>query len=558
MTRRPPRLLVRTLAVIFVTVALLLAAVFVVVTVTVRDQVRQSVTANLESGQRIFGAVERRRQRELQTQAATLAENPTLKAAIDTYAAEMRSGNDTQRSEWLATIANEIDKVAARIDADAVVLADATQHTMAAAGRLADRFPAGRPVAPSGSRGRQGLDGVVQTGGLFFRVVSVPIQLGEVSIGTLYVATNLDQHYAEELAALANARIAILSDGLLVASTLPQATAHQFESAVTRHPSDPTLLLDGESYAFRRLVDVGSTTFYALGSIDESSRTATQTAIGELAMIAAGATALALAASFWVARMLTEPVGQLSESLAQMSVSHDVNLRLPLTGSSRELDALTATFNQLMASVAAAEEQRQAAYMGAIRALATALDARDPYTAGHSDRVSVLSVATARALNLPDDDIEVIRLGALLHDIGKIGVPDAVLLKPGSLTNVEFDIIKQHPTAGARILRSVPFLVPHIPIVELHHERPDGRGYPHGLRGEDIPMAARIVHVADAYDAITSKRAYRGARSSGEALQELWRFAGTQFHAEVVGALATALPGVVSDAIEPAVEQAHA
>ena len=100
---------------------------------------------------------------------------------------------------------------------------------------------------------------------------------------------------------------------------------------------------------------------------------------------------------------------------------------------------------------------------------------------------------------------------------------------------------------GARILRSVPFLAPHIPIVELHHERPDGRGYPHGLRGDDIPLAARIVHVADAYDAMTSARAYRAARPSGDALRELWRCAGTEFHAEIVGALATALPGVTSD-----------
>jgi putative nucleotidyltransferase with HDIG domain len=556
-TRQPPRLLAKTLAVIFVTVALLLGAVFIVVTVMVRDQVRQSVTANLESGQRIFSAVERRRQRELQTQAATLAENPTLKAAIDTYAAETRGGNDTRRSEWLATIANELDKVAARIDSDAIVLADPGQHTMAAAGRFADRWPVGRPIALSGSRGRQGLDGIVQAGSLIFRVVSVPLQLGDVPIGTLYLATTLDQRYAEELAALANARIAIMTDGVLVASTLSASTARQFESEVASHPLDATLSLDGESYAFRRLVDVGATTFYALGSIDESSRTATQTAIRELAVIAAGATALALAASFWVARMLTEPVGRLSHSLAQMSISHAVNVRLPLSGSSRELDALTTTFNGLMASVATAEEQTQAAYMGAIRALATALDARDPYTAGHSDRVSVLSVAIGRTLGLPADDLEIIRLGALLHDIGKIGVPDAVLLKPGSLSNAEFDIIKQHPVAGARILRSVPFLVPHIPIVELHHERPDGLGYPHGLRGDDIPMAARIVHVADAYDAITTKRAYRGARSSGEALRELWRFAGTQFHAEVVGALATAIPGVVSEPSE-ILEKVHA
>jgi putative nucleotidyltransferase with HDIG domain len=162
--------------------------------------------------------------------------------------------------------------------------------------------------------------------------------------------------------------------------------------------------------------------------------------------------------------------------------------------------------------------------------------------------VSVLSVAIGRTLALSADDLEVLRLGALLHDIGKIGVPDDILRKPGGLTAAEFDAIKQHPVLGARILRSVPFLAQHIPIVELHHERPDGRGYPNGLRGDDIPLAARIVHVADAYDAMTSARAYRGARPSGDALRELWRCAGTEFHAEIVGALATALPGVTSEA----------
>ena len=223
-----------------------------------------------------------------------------------------------------------------------------------------------------------------------------------------------------------------------------------------------------------------------------------------------------------------------------------MDARLPLTGSSRELDTLTETFNAQMASVSAAEAEREAACTGAIRALALALDARDPYTAGHSDRVSVLSVAIGRALNLPAADLEVIRLGALLHDIGKIGVPDEVLRKPGALTAAEYDKIKEHPLLGARILRSVPFLADHIPIVELHHERPDGQGYPHGLRDQDIPMSARIVHVADAYDAITSARAYRSGRPSGDALRELWRHAGTMFHAEIVGALANALPGVIS------------
>jgi putative nucleotidyltransferase with HDIG domain len=168
----------------------------------------------------------------------------------------------------------------------------------------------------------------------------------------------------------------------------------------------------------------------------------------------------------------------------------------------------------------------------------------------------VLAVAIARSLDLPEEEVEVLRLGALLHDIGKIGVPDDILRKPTALTDAEFASIKQHPVLGARILRSVPFLSRHIPIVELHHERPDGQGYPLGLRSDDIPLAARIVHVADAYDAMTSARAYRRAMPSSAALRELWRCAGTEFHAEIVGALANALPGVTSDLDQEVLEHA--
>jgi putative nucleotidyltransferase with HDIG domain len=172
--------------------------------------------------------------------------------------------------------------------------------------------------------------------------------------------------------------------------------------------------------------------------------------------------------------------------------------------------------------------------------------------------VSVLSIGIGRTLNLPADDLEVLRLGALLHDIGKIGVPDEVLRKPSALTAAEYDAIKQHPVLGARILRPIPFLSRHIPIVELHHERPDGRGYPHGLHGEDIPLPARIVHVADAYDAMTSARAYRKALPASEAFRELWRCSGTQFHAEIVGALTTALSGVPAATGAPILEAVSA
>ena len=126
-----------------------------------------------------------------------------------------------------------------------------------------------------------------------------------------------------------------------------------------------------------------------------------------------------------------------------------------------------------------------------------------------------------RQIQIGEADLDVLRLGALLHDIGKIGISDEILRKPSALTVEEYEQLKRHPALGARILRQVPFLAPHIPIVELHHEQPDGRGYPFGLRGDEIPVTARIAHVADAFDAMVSARAYRPARESAEAVTEL-------------------------------------
>jgi putative nucleotidyltransferase with HDIG domain len=557
--RRPPRLIVKAVTVAFGTVAALLGVVFVVATFSVRNQVRQTVASNLESTQRLFASVETRRQRALRGQAETLADNATLKAALDTYQFETQANRATVRADLLETIGLVLERVAARVESDAVVLVDSRHVALGAAGRMADRWPRGRPVSlvtRTAPGGLDAFDGVAHMGDKVFRVVSVPLLLDDTAIGTLYVATSLDHAYAGELDDLAGTRIAIVSDGLVVGTTLDERASRQFELAIAAaQPADGTIVLDGESHAFRRLVAVGDTVFYALGSIDESSQAAMRDAMRDLALIGVLGIGLAGIGSYWLARTLSEPIGRLSTSLAAMAASHDVHARLPPTGSSRELDTLTATFNDLMASVALAEAQTEAAYTGSIRALATALDARDPYTAGHSDRVSVLSVAICRQLDMPAADVEVVRLGALLHDIGKIGVPDDVLRKPGALTAAEFDVIKLHPALGARMLRSVPFLAPHIPIVELHHERPDGRGYPFGLRADDIPLDARIVHVADAYDAMTSARAYRGARPPAEALRELWRCAGTEFHADIVAALASALPGVTSDVTYGVLEQ---
>ncbi|MBI4263937.1 MAG: HD domain-containing protein [Acidobacteria bacterium] len=313
-------------------------------------------------------------------------------------------------------------------------------------------------------------------------------------------------------------------------------------------------MLNGEEYAIGALFSLGPARIYTLSSIDAAARAATRDAMMALGTIAFGAFVLAALGSFWLARTLTDPIDRLAGEMEVMTAAHDLRPTLRPTGTSRELDALTDAFNELMRGLVAAEAESRAAYLGAIRALAAALDARDPYTAGHSERVSALSVLMGRQLEIGDSELDVLRLGGLLHDIGKIGLSDEVLRKPGALTSEEFEQIKRHPALEARILRQVPFLAPHLPIVELHHERPDGRGYPFGLRGEDIPWPARIVHVADAFDAMTSARAYRPARAPAEAVAELRRYSGTQFDSACVEALLTALP-LATTAPEPALQE---
>ncbi len=169
-----------------------------------------------------------------------------------------------------------------------------------------------------------------------------------------------------------------------------------------------------------------------------------------------------------------------------------------------------------------------------IYALAATVDAKDHYTYGHSKKVSEYAVALAEALNMPRDRIGIIRAAALLHDIGKIGVPDSILNKQGPLTETEWEPIKEHPQLGVEILRHVIDLVNCLPAILHHHEHYDGSGYPFGLQSDNIPMEARILAIADAYDAITSLRPYRKRLPSPEALAELKRCAGTQFDAEIV------------------------
>lgn len=176
------------------------------------------------------------------------------------------------------------------------------------------------------------------------------------------------------------------------------------------------------------------------------------------------------------------------------------------------------------------------AYLGIVRALAIAIDARDPYTRGHSERVSELATELGKELGLSSAEIHELEMASYLHDIGKIGIPDDILMKPARLNNDEMRRVREHPSIGASILTPLFFLGEVVPAIKHHHEHYDGGGYPEGLRGKSIPLGARILSLADAFEAITSDRPYRKARSVEEAVKEIKRCSGTQFDPELVEA----------------------
>jgi putative nucleotidyltransferase with HDIG domain len=537
---QPPRLVARALAASFATVAVVLMAVFALISFDVRQRVRQSVIANLEAGQQAAARLQRERQQDLQTTVSLLAENPTLKAALDTWQMERHSGPAIQQ-ELIETVQREADKIAARVGTPVLALLDIEGRIVASAGPRASAWPRGTTLRAKGQE-EHAPEFVVSLPSGAFRVMGAPLRLGDAVIGSIEIGRAIDHAYAVDLAMLARGHSAVLIDQRVVATTLPGDAASDLASIMSTAAAVSAIVeLGGDSYAVRHVVEPPAT-FLMLASIDAAAATATESAFAGLAWIGGAAAILAGFGSFWLAHTLTRPIDKVSAALTRMTMTRQFDAPVPATGTSRELDALTDTFNNLIRALADAEAQTQAAYLGAIRALAAALDARDPYTAGHSERVSTLAVEMGRSMALNDEELDVLRLGALLHDIGKIGVPDEVLGKPSELTAKEFELIRAHPVIGARILRSIPFLAPHLPIVELHHERPDGRGYPYGLSGQAIPLAARIVHVADAYDAITSARAYRPARLPQEAIAELNRGAGSDFDVVAVQALVAALP----------------
>jgi len=255
---------------------------------------------------------------------------------------------------------------------------------------------------------------------------------------------------------------------------------------------------------------------------------------------------VAILLGYFFAVGISGPIRGLAASTRAISRG-EFHQRSAVRGAS-EISELAENFNKMAGDIEeyierlkeAAEENREL-FIGSIRMLAAAIDEKDPYTRGHSGRVAKYSTFIGQELGLTTEELDKLRISALLHDVGKIGVEDRVLKKPGALTPEEFGLMKQHTVKGANIMRPVSQLKEMLPGIELHHEHMDGRGYPYGLQGQQIPLMARIIGVADTLDAMTTNRPYQTAMELDFALERIRSLTGTKFDAVVVTALEAAV-----------------
>lgn len=254
---------------------------------------------------------------------------------------------------------------------------------------------------------------------------------------------------------------------------------------------------------------------------------------------------LTLLIGIFFAKKLTNPVQALAGG-AHRIASGDFSKRIEVT-SRTELGDLGNSFNIMTDQIErfigdlqrSAQENREL-FIGTVKALAAAIDGKDPYTRGHSERVSRFSMAIAQRLDLSDEEVEKIRISALLHDVGKISIDDKILKKPAALTDEEYEIMKGHPQKGYKIMSQIPAMKEFLSGMYMHHEMVNGMGYPQGLKGDEIPLMGKIVAVADTFDAMTTDRPYQKAMKFEDAVARIESFVGTRYDPAVVAAFSAA------------------
>jgi HD-GYP domain-containing protein (c-di-GMP phosphodiesterase class II) len=251
---------------------------------------------------------------------------------------------------------------------------------------------------------------------------------------------------------------------------------------------------------------------------------------------------IALIVGVFAARTLTSPILKLSaaaETIASGNLAHRVETR-----NITEIGTLGSAFNTMtdkleehIESLARAAKENRELFVGTVKALAAAIDGKDKYTRGHSERVSRISVAIGKQMGMESEELETLRISALLHDVGKIAIDDSILKKPAALTDEEFEIMKTHPQKGFKIMSQIPAMKEFLPGMYMHHEMVNGKGYPQGLTDKEIPLQAKIVSIADTFDAMTIDRPYQKGMLLPAALERIGQLVGSRYDPRVYDAL---------------------
>ncbi|MBK5292099.1 MAG: HD domain-containing protein [Acidobacteriia bacterium] len=522
LVRRPLPLSLRVFGLTFVPICVALAVSFLIFRWRLEENVKAGLRETIRNTQEELVRVRADAETQQQRLVGTIAENPSLKAGIALWR-QMGDHADTRR-----TIEDQLFEICANLNYDLMIVFDSRNEPIAAVVRKGGKtipLPANR-IPP-----RLQSMAVIDDG--LYSLIKVPINIDSENLGALSVGRSFD-------ASVLGRHGVLTSNGRVLRSNVTELRPAGIEAGLSACQAGKTecqAALHGETFLISKVGNTHLGTGFAIWnfqSVDAASRPLIR-AQGQSLLIAAAATLFAaLFVAVFASRSIAKPMTHLVEALRESERTGVLRSDFEIDTGTQEVDQLARALNTAAGAIADSQRRLDAAYLEFTRTMAQTLDARDHYTAGHSQRVSDYALAVAEALSVSTADKDVIQIGANLHDIGKIGIPDAVLQKSGRLTPAEFEIIKQHTVIGKRILESVARFHDYLAIVELHHENHDGTGYPWGLTGEQIPLAARIVHVVDAYDAMTSSRPYRGAMPHETALKVLRDNAGTQFDPAIV------------------------
>ncbi len=512
----------------FVPVCGALLVSFFAIRAAVADLVKAGLRETFHENQQAIEAARSKPEARILKLLTSLRDHAVLRAGLTVL-----KGGGPVPPQAQKTLEHQLFDLNRSLGFDSMIVSDTGKRPLAGLQRLPDGEKALRgaflPQVLSGED-REMVD--LERG--VYQLTTVPLHVDSVQVGYLSVGERFE---ARNWSGVGHS--VLLRDGHVVQSSLAGVSPAEIESQVKEKcstDSDCEIRVDDDIY-LATSINGGAKSRYrliSLQSLDRASQRFLHAVLEVFTMVASATLALVFVLSLLGSQSVARPLAGLLDTLRHAQQTGELRGGLQTRWGTMEVDQLAEAFNHAAESIAGKQKQLDKAYREFAESMARTLDARDPYTAGHSLRVAHYSRAVGDKMGLDERDLDVIETGARLHDIGKIGIPDAVLQKPGRLTDEEFEIIKAHPQIGKRMLKRVGGFEPYLPVIEFHHENHDGTGYPYGMRGKDIPLSARIVHVADAYDAMTSHRTYRKAMEHDRALRILRENSGTQFDPEVV------------------------